>query len=396
MRYADRITFLEDRSLLEAFSLPKDDSLISFAAGFPSPDSYPMEEIEEAFMKTIKEAGPAAFSYATTQGLDSLREEILKRMKGKLKVSFSMEEIIITSGSQQGVDMSGMLFVNKDDIILFETPSYLGAVNALRTYEAKLIGIPTDKDGIIIDELKKSLVEYGDLVKMIYVIPDYQNPTGRSWSCERRKDFINAMKDYDIPVIEDGAYSEIAFDTEPLRPLVSYDEKGQVIYVGTFSKIFSPGLRVAWLCARKDIMEKYLVLKNASDLASATITQYQMDYYLKHFDMDKHIEKITTLYRHRRNVMADAIDRFFPEEVKYLLPKGGLFIWVELPPDKDTRELLKRALAKNIAFIPGSAFYPSNRKYNEMRLNFSNLEDEDIISGIEILGEVTKKYLEEG
>ncbi|HOE91060.1 MAG TPA: PLP-dependent aminotransferase family protein, partial [Candidatus Cloacimonadota bacterium] len=188
--------------------------------------------------------------------------------------------------------------------ILFETPSYLGAVNALRTYEAKLIGIPTDKDGIIIDELKKSLVEYGDLVKMIYVIPDYQNPTGRSWSCERRKDFINAMKDYDIPVIEDGAYSEIAFDTEPLRPLVSYDEKGQVIYVGTFSKIFSPGLRVAWLCARKDIMEKYLVLKNASDLASATITQYQMDYYLKHFDMDKHIEKITTLYRHRRNVMA--------------------------------------------------------------------------------------------
>lgn len=396
MRYADRIAFLEDRSLLEAFSLPKDDNLISFAAGFPSPESYPMAEIEEAFMKTIKEAGPAAFSYATTQGLDSLREEILKRMEKKLKITFSMEEIIITSGSQQGVDMSGMLFVNKDDVILFETPSYLGAVNALRTYEAKLVGIPTDNHGIIIDDLKKALLEYGDKIKMIYVIPDYQNPTGRSWSIESRKEFIHVIKDYDIPVIEDGAYAEIAFDQEPMRPLVSYDEKGQVIYVGTFSKIFSPGLRVAWLCARKDIMEKYLVLKNASDLASSTITQYQMDYYLKHFDMDKHIEKIIMLYKHRRNIMADAIDRFFPEEAKYLLPKGGLFIWVTLPEGKDTRELLKRALEKNVAFIPGSGFYPSYRKYNEMRLNFSNLQDEDIVTGIEILGETMKKYLKEG
>ncbi len=395
MKYADRILRLEDRSLLEAFELPVEDHYISFSGGFPSPETYPVEAISQAFLGAIAEAGPQAFAYASTSGLPSLRKKILGRMEAKWGVHYDMDEIIITSGSQQGLDMSGMLFVNKGDVILFETPSYLGAVNALRAYEAELVGVPTDHDGIEIDALKDCLEKYGERVKMIYVIPDYQNPTGRSWSSKRREDFMKLLENYEVPVIEDGAYSELSFEKEPTKPLCAYDSNGQVVYVGTFSKTFCPGLRVAWLCAHKDIMEKYLVLKNASDLASSTVGQYQMAYYMEHFDMDKHIEDISLLYKHRRNVMADAIDQYFPEEVNYVLPKGGLFIWAELPEGKDTRELLKRAIEKNVTFIPGSSFYPGDKRYHEMRLNFSNMADEDTVEGIQVLGALIKEYLAE-
>jgi len=395
LKYADRIKHLEDKSLLEAFELKITEDFISFAGGFPSPETYPMDKIRESFNGTIEDIGPEAFSYCSTSGLPELRELILKRMAEKFDVHFDMDEIIITSGSQQGLDMSGMLFVGKGDVVLFETPSYLGAVNALRAYEAELVAVPTDHDGIQIDDLKKCLDHYGDRVRMVYVIPDYQNPTGRSWSLERRVAFMELMSCYDIPVIEDAAYSELSFEKELTRPLSHYDTKGQVVYVGTFSKTFCPGLRVAWLCARRDIMEKYLILKNSSDLASSTIGQYQMAYYLKNCDMDQHIEEISALYKHRRDVMATAIEKFFPAEVKFVLPRGGLFIWAELPEGKDTRELLKRATKRNIAFITGSGFYPSASKCNEMRLNFSNMDDEETEKGIQILGEIIKEYLHE-
>lgn len=395
MIYAERIHRLEDKSLLEAFELKITEDFISFAGGFPSPETYPMDKILESFMGTLENVGPDAFSYCSTSGLDELRELILKRMSDKFDVRFDMDEIIITSGSQQGLDMSGMLFVEKGDVVLFETPSYLGAVNALRAYEAELVGVPTDNDGIQIRELRECLEKYGDRVKMVYVIPDFQNPTGRSWSVERRIAFMELMSGYDIPVIEDAAYSELSFEKELKKPLSHYDAKGQVVYVGTFSKTFCPGLRVAWLCARKDIMEKYLILKNSSDLASSTIGQYQMAYYLKNCDMDQHIEEISKLYKHRRDVMAAAIDEYFPEEVKYVLPQGGLFIWAELPEGKDARVLLDRAGRKKIAFITGAGFYPSASKCNEMRLNFSNMDDEDTEKGIRILGDIIKEYLSE-
>ena len=395
MEFADRILRLEDRSLLEIMEIPTSDQIISFAGGFPSPETYPLKEIEATFLGAIEEAGPKVFAYASTSGLPSLRQQILKRMEDKLGVRYEMDEIIVTSGSQQGVDMSGMLFVNKDDVILFETPSYLGAVNALRAYEAELVGVPMDQEGIEIQALKDCLEKYGDRVKLIYVIPDFQNPTGRSWSTKRRKAFMQEMSNYDIPIVEDGAYSELSFEKEPQQPLCAYDTNGQVVYVGTFSKSFCPGLRVAWLCARKELMEKYLVLKSASDLASSTIAQYQMSYYLKHFDMDGHVKEISLIYKHRRNVMADAIEQHFPEEVKYVLPKGGLFIWAELPEGKDTRELLKRAIAKNVTFVPGSSFYPGDRKYHQLRLNFSNMNDVETEKGIKILGALIKEYLAE-
>ncbi len=395
MKYANRLAYLEDRSLLDAFELKETDEMISFSAGFPSAEAYPIDAIKESFQRVMETRGREAMSYGSTSGFPELRRIMQQRMKDKFSLDYALDEISITSGSQQGLDMSGMLFVDEGDVVLFEAPSYLGAVNALRAYQAELISVPTDREGMEIESLKKVLDEYGDRVKIIYVNPDFQNPTGRSWSDKRREDFMNFMADYDIPVLEDAAYGELSFDGKLQKPLAYYDQRGQVVYIGTFSKIFCPGLRVAWLCARKEIMDKYLVLKNAADLSSSTISQMQMADYLQHNDLDAHIREISEIYKERCKFMAEMIDREFPKEVTYVMPKGGLFIWLELPKNKDARELLKRAGKRNVAFIPGTSFYPSGSVNNELRLNFSNMSEEKTREGIKILAEVTKEYLKE-
>ena len=395
MKYSSIIECLEDRSMLNAFELVETDDMISFSAGFPSPETYPLADIKESFDKVIENEGRAAMSYCSTSGYKRLREIIVERMKRKFDLDYSLSECIITSGSQQGLDMSGRLLLNKGDVVIFETPSYLGALNALRAYEAELVSVPTDGEGIEIEALKAALDEYGERVKLIYVIPDYQNPTGRSWSDERRRDFMKLIAQYDVAVLEDAAYSELSFG-EPLRkPLSYYDENGQVIYVGTFSKTFCPGLRIAWLCVRGEMMDKFLLLKNAADLSSSAISQRQMAYYLEHHDLDAHIEKIAKLYKHRRDIMIEAIEKYFPEEVKYTKPEGGLFVWMTLPEGKDARELLRRAGEKKVAFIPGTSFYTDGSRFNEMRLNFSNMSDYDTMKGMEILGKLTAEYLSE-
>ena len=395
MKFASRMESLQDKALLNAMELTETEDMISFSAGFPSPETYPVEEIKESFIQVLDREGKEALSYCSTSGYGKLREIIANRMHDKFDLDYSANEVIITSGSQQALDMSSMLFINKGDVVLFETPSYLGAVNALKAYEAELVALPTDREGLIMDSLKQALDHYGDRVKLIYVIPDFQNPTGRSWSTTRRKEFVEFIASYDIPVIEDAAYSELSFEDKLEKPLCYYDKKGQVVYVGTFSKTFCPGLRVAWLCARESLMEKYLILKNAADLSSSAIAQRQMANYLHNNDLDGHIKWITGIYKERRDRMMEVIDREFPKEAHYVVPRGGLFIWLELPENKDSRELLRRALKEKVAFIPGGSFYPSSVKNNELRLNFSNLSDEDIIKGMTILGRLTREYLAE-
>ena len=395
MKFATRLDCLQDKALLNAMELTETEDMISFSAGFPSPDTYPLDAIKDSFLHVLETEGREALSYCSTSGYGKLRDLIANRMHDKFGLRYQREEVIITSGSQQALDMSAMLFINKGDIVLFETPSYLGAVNALRAYEAELAAVPTDQDGIMIDSLKETLERYGERVKLIYVIPDFQNPTGRSWSDERRREFMDLISQYDIPVLEDAAYSELSFEDQLAKPLSYYDKRGQVVYIGTFSKTFCPGLRVAWLCARKDIMENYLVLKNAADLSSSSIAQRQMAYYLEHYDLDGHIREIVGGYQRRRDVMMEVIDREFPKEAQYVVPKGGLFIWMELPDHKDATELLKRALSEKVAFIPGGSFYPSNGKNNEMRINFSNMDEKDIVKGMTVLGRMTRAYLSE-
>lgn len=393
MEFAKRVGWLEDTAMVEAFEHADAPGMISFAAGIPSAETYPLDKIRESFDRVIDEHGKKALSYCSTYGYAGLREIMVKRMKEKFGLDYGMDEIIITSGSQQGLDMSGMAFIDPGDVVLFESPSYLGAVNALHSYQAELVAVPTDREGLTIDGVRAAFEKYGDRIKLIYVDPDHQNPTGRSWSDKRRREFMDLMADHDVPVLEDAAYGELSFDDVPQRPLAYYDKKGQVIYVGTFSKIFCPGLRVAWLCARKRVMEKYIVLKSAADLSSSTIAQWEIADFLEHNDIEAHIAEITGLYKHRCDVMAECLETEMPKEVSFEKPKGGIFIWLELPEGKDARVLYKKACGAGVAFIPGTSFYPNADRHSELRLNFSNTTDEETRRGIKILGDVTKEFL---
>ena len=393
MRFANRIAVLEDKELLGLMQLAERPDIISFSGGFPSPETYPIDEIKDSFVKVLEEAGKEALSYSSASGYAPLREAIANRMNKNYGLRIDKSEMIITSGSQQALDMSGMLFIDKGDVILFETPSYLGALNALKAYEAELVSVPTDKDGIEIGALKEAIDKYGDRIKLIYVIPDYQNPTSRSWSSQRRKEFVEFISNYDIAVLEDAAYAELSFSDHLNEPLITYDKRGQIVYCGTFSKTFCPGLRVAWIYATKDILDKFLVLKTSVDLSSSAIAQRQMVYYMDHYDYDGHIKKITSLYRSRRDLMMKLAKEHFPKEVTYDYPTGGLFLWASLPEGKDSRELLALALEENVAFVPGASFYPKNAKINEMRINFSNMSEEKMIKGIAILGKIMTKYI---
>ena len=393
MRFAHRMARLEDKELLSLMELAEAPDMISFSGGFPSPETYPIQEIKESFVKVLDEAGKEALSYSSASGFNPLREIIADRMNRLFNMAVTKEEIIITGGSQQALDLSGMLFIDEGDVILFETPSYLGALNALKAYEAELVAVSTDKDGIVIAALKAAIDKYGDRIKLIYLIPDYQNPTSRCWSDQRRQEFAEFISNYEIAVLEDAAYAELAFGDILKKPLISFDKKGQIVYCGTFSKTFCPGLRVAWICARKDIKEKYLLLKSSVDLSTSAIAQRQMAYYLSHYDYDGHIKRIVSLYKSRRDLMMQMIAEHFPDSVSYEVPEGGLFIWLSLPEDKNSRELLLLALKEKVAFVPGGSFYPENAKNNELRINFSNMSEETIIKGMTILGRITTEYL---
>lgn len=393
MRYARRMKNMEDKELLNLMEVVDIPDIISFSGGFPSPETYPIKEIKESFIHVIDNQANEALSYSSTSGYKPLREILANRMNKRYNMTVKSDQVIITSGSQQALDISGMLFIDEGDVILFETPSYLGALNALKAYGAEPVAVPTDSEGIIIEELKKILDQYAERIKLFYVIPDFQNPTCRCWTNERRQEFMTVMGQHDIPILEDAAYSELTFDDHKVMPLFSMDKNNQVIYCGTFSKTFCPGLRVAWMCAHPDLIQKFLMLKSNVDLSSSSISQMQMVYYLKQFDYDAHIEKITNLYKQRRDMTIQKIKEHFPKEVTYEIPKGGLFLWISLPQDKDTRELLKLALKEKVSFVPGGSFYTQHEKNNQFRLNYSNIPEDKIKEGISRLGKIISEYL---
>jgi 2-aminoadipate transaminase len=312
-------------------------------------------------------------------------------MKNNFGLEFSVEEILLVSGSQQGLDLSGLLFVDPGDVVIFESPSYLGALSALRTYEARLVAVESDGEGMSMEALERVFKTHGDRVKLIYVNTDYQNPTGKSWSASRREEFVEFAERRGVAVVEDAAYAELSYSPKREKPLISYSKEGGVIYLGTFSKTFCPGIRTGWICCPKELARCYLALKTNVDLSPATILHRQLSHYLKTRDLDAHIERVVGLYRHRRDVMHQVMLREFPEAVEYSLPEGGLFFWVKLPERLDAGKLLARAAAESVAFMPGGAFYPNAEPNNEMRLNFSNVSDNDIVKGVTILGRLIRE-----
>ncbi|MFZ5354620.1 MAG: PLP-dependent aminotransferase family protein, partial [Bacillota bacterium] len=299
------------------------------------------------------------------------------------------KNILMTSGSQQGLEFTGKIFINEGDIVICESPSYLGALNAFKAYIPKFVEIPMDEEGMLIDELEKALIQYPN-AKFIYTIPDFQNPTGRTMNLERRKRLIELANKYEMPVVEDNPYGELRFEGEHLPSLKSLDTKGLVIHLGTFSKIFCPGLRLGWVVAEQEILQKYIIVKQGADLQSSTIAQREVSKYLDMYNIEEHIENLIKIYRVRRDLMLDTMRAEFPSNVTFTHPQGGLFAWVTLPEGMDAKDVLKLALEEKVAFVPGEPFYPNGGNANHCRLNYSNMPEDKIVEGIKRLGKVLK------
>ena len=380
----------EIRELLKLTTMPE---IISFAGGLPAPELFPTEDLKKVDEAVLTKEGQAALQYGTTEGYTPLREQIAGRMKKSFMVDCTPENIVITSGSQQGLSLLAQIFLNPGDVVLVESPTYLGAINAFKLCGPEFVEVPTDDKGIIPEELEKILAKYGDRVRMMYVIPEFQNPTGITWPMERRKAFMDIINRYDFPVLEDDPYGELRFDGDKVPSLKSMDTKGNIIFLGSFSKILMPGLRIAWMVADPVIIDKVVKLKQAVDLQSSSFGQRQTSFFIDMYDLDAHVAKIKELYKKRRNLMCDSMKEYFPEGITFTYPEGGQFTWVTLPEGMDAKELMPKVLAKNVAYVPGGPFYPHGGNANHFRLNYSNMPEERIVEGIKRLAEVLKEEL---
>ncbi len=387
--FAERMNGIKASDIRELLKLTAQPDIISFAGGLPAPELFPVKDIKAAYDAVLDESGPTALQYGQTEGWTPLRVHIAERMLKKNNIKTDPEHLILTAGSQQGLDFIGKLFLNPGDVVVLESPSYLGAINAFKQYQPNFVEVPTDENGMIMEELDKVLATTKN-AKFIYIIPDFQNPSGRTWPLERRRQFMEIINKYEIPAIEDNPYGDLRFKGEYLPALKSMDEKGLIMYFGTFSKILSPGMRLGWICASDEIIGKVNLIAQAAVLQTSTINAMVISKYLDMFDIDEHVAKILPVYKHRCELMISTMKETFPEEVKFTDPDGGLFTWCELPEYINTRDLAPLALEKKVAFVPGSGFYPSGAVQNCMRLNYSNATDERLVVGVQRLAEVIK------
>jgi 2-aminoadipate transaminase len=385
------------RELLKLTQVP---GIISFAGGLPSPDVFPVEEFKEACDVVLSEVGAQALQYSTTEGYYPLRELIAKH-SCRYGINVDPDNIQITSGSQQALDLLGKLFINPGDRILVEAPTYLGALQAWNAYGPEYLPVPFDENGMQTDALEEAL-RTGP--KFIYVLPNFQNPTGVTLALERRKRLIELADQYGVPIIEDDPYGQLRYEGDHLPPVVVLDDQhqknggaiyhGNVIYLSTFSKTLAPGIRLAWIVAPKEVIRKIVQGKQGADLHTSTFNQMVAFQVAKGGFLDEHVQTIRKKYGKRRDVMLSAMEKYFPETVTWTRPQGGMFLWVTLPEGINAGDLVEEAVAIKVAFVPGAPFFPCGGGENTMRLNFSNATSEMIDKGIERLGKVLQEAIE--
>ncbi len=375
---------VKSSAIRDLLKLTQQPDVISFAGGLPAPELFPVEGIMEASDYVLKHEGQFALQYSTTEGYRLLRRFLAKRMTQK-GIVVDEDEILITGGSQQGLDLLGRLFLEEGDWIISAQPTYVGAIQAFNAYGVKFHTIPLDKDGIKVDLIEEAIKEKNP--KFIYVIPTFQNPGGVTLSVERRKKLVEIARRYQVPIVEDDPYSELRYEGEDLPTLKALGSD-VVILLGTFSKIVSPGLRTAWVAAAAPVIEKLIKLKQGADLHTNTFAQYILHQFLKGGGLDKHIKILREEYGQRRRVMLEALRENFPPKVKWTSPQGGLFLWVELPSGADATALLSEAVKEKVAYVPGPAFFPNGGGENTLRLNFSNASPKLIREGVKRLAKV--------
>ena len=405
-RYAQRNQRMGRSIIRELLKLTLQPDVISFAGGLPAPELFPIEACQEAACRVLAEQSATALQYGPTEGYPPLRQFVCERMQ-RYGIDAEPENVVITNGAQQALDLIGKLLINPGDRVLVEEPTYLGALQAWNAYQAEYVSVPSDDDGLCTDVLESAL-RLGP--KFMYVLPNFQNPSGTTLPLTRRLELVRLSNKYGIPIVEDDPYGALRFEGEHLPPLVALDVdyhrsyglnghgfmEGNVIYLGTFSKTLAPGLRLGWVVAPVEVIDQLVMAKQGADLHTSNFTQMLAYEMVRTSFFDEHVRRIRKVYGERRLVMLDALARYFPEGCSWTNPEGGLFLWARVPEWIDTTELLKRAVEHEVAYVPGSAFFadPSHGR-NTMRLNFSNAHPAQIEEGIRRLGDLLREAIAE-
>jgi 2-aminoadipate transaminase len=386
-KFAERTSRLRASTIREMLKVTQQPDVISFGGGLPAPELFPTKEIALATSEVMDEYGAAALQYGVTEGIPEMRTWVAQRLSERQNVLYDPSDILIVNGSQQGLDLIGKIFLDPGDHVVLENPSYLGAIQAFDAYQARYLTVETDEDGIVPASLEHVLDRAHPFPKFLYLVPNFQNPTGRTLAAERREAIVRICERHDLPIVEDDPYGELRFEGSHLPSLASYNANGLVIYSGTGSKIVAPGLRVAWLAIHDhDVRDKIALAKQGTDLQTGSLAQYVFHRYAgKAAAFEAHVGRIRETYARRRDVMIESLNAHMPANVSFNRPAGGMFLWATVA-GVDTTKLLEISAREKVVFVPGVSFYPERDVHDGMRLNFSNASEEKIREGIARLG----------
>ncbi|NLL63240.1 MAG: PLP-dependent aminotransferase family protein [Ruminococcaceae bacterium] len=385
--FSDRIAGLKPSAVREILKSTSDPNVVSLAAGNPAPEAFPKEELKTIATKIFNEEPITALQYGITEGYAPLIELLKEYLKKRYNMGTENDELIITSGATQIMDLLTKVLCNEGDVVACENPSFIGSLNCFRSYNCKLLGIDIEEDGINVEQFEEKIKDCK--VKFLYTIPNFQNPSGVTLSVEKRQKVYELAKKYDFLVLEDNPYGDLRVEGEDLPTIKSLDTEGRVIYAGTFSKLIAPGIRVGYVLAPKALISKMTVGKQTEDVHTPMFNQLLVYHFMKDYDIDEHINKMSQIYKKKRDLMLSLIDAHLGDKVTYVKPEGGMFVWCKLCNDIDMLTFCKEAVNRKVAVVPGTAFLTDeNEKTNYIRLNFSTPTDDDMKKGIKILGDI--------
>ena len=385
-RFANKIKNVNGQAISDILKASADPSVIALSGGNPAAELFPNERLADIAAEMLRKEPVLTLQYSVARGYAPLRQSVLKMVRERDNIIPNGDDIIITSGSQQGMDFAGKVLINEGDVVLTEKPSFLGMLSSFTGYGAKLVGVDMEDDGICIEKLKEALESY-DNIKLLYTIPNFQNPSGITTSLEKRKEVYRLCREHNVLIIEDNPYGELTFTGEKLPSIKTFDTDGIVIYSGSFSKILAPGIRVGYIIAPAEIIARMADAKQANDTHSPMITQVMTDEYLKRYDIGENIDRMRALYSRKCRLMLDAADKYFPSFVTHTNPSGGLFVWCDMGEGYDTLEIYKKAIEQKVAFVPGAPFM-TDGSGTAFRLNYSTMPDDKLLLGMQLLGKV--------
>ncbi len=394
--YAERLKCMENSELGDLMRLIGKDEIISFAGGIPSPSVFPGEELREIINELLQKNNNKIFQYSSVEGNKQLKDYIASYLQ-KREIKTEPEQVIITTGSQQALDLISKIFINPGDKVIIEKPGYMGGIGAIKSYEADIISIEMESDGINVKKMEKILTDMyskGEIIKFVYLVPDYSNPSGIRLSLPKRKKILKLAEKYNFYIIEDTPYSELNYYDQRLDFIKKYDLNNRIIFLGTFSKFFVPGFRIGWICADERLISLFSRAKQNTDLASNTIGQLILQQAFAKGIIEKQIKRILPFYKERLEIMEEGLNNYFPGDTFWPKPRGGFFFWVKLPEGINSKELLPEAIDNNVAFVTGCSFFDRAEDGNNyMRLSFCNTNPSRIDRGLEILGDTIKKQI---